>query len=87
MREDGVLERAVWIAPMNEVPHFAGGHVQALAQTSEKTRHEGETELAKSQRVDAIYRRINGWMAAPIRAEVAREKIPISYHCHPVIRG
>lgn len=21
MREDGVLERAVWVAPMNEVPH------------------------------------------------------------------
>lgn len=67
MREDGVLERAVWIAPMNEVPNFAGGRVAAL----KKTKSPAE--------VNAIYRRINGWMAAPIRAEIAREKIPISY--------
>jgi len=67
MRDDGVLERAVWIAPMNEVPHFAGGRVAAV----KKARHPAE--------VDAVYRRINGWMAAPIRAEIAGEKIPISY--------
>lgn len=79
MREDGVLERAVWIAPMNEVPHFAGRHVAALARAGEKTRNEGETQLTPAQRVDAIYRRVNGWMAAPIQAEVAREKIPLSY--------
>jgi hypothetical protein len=79
MREDGVLERAVWIAPMNEVPHFAGRHVLSLSKAVEHARNEGETQLTKAQEVDAIYRRINGWMAAPIRAEVAREKIPISY--------
>ena len=67
MREDGVLERAVWIAPMNEVPNFAGGRVAAL----KKTKNPAE--------VNAIYRRINGWMAAPIRVEVASENIPISY--------
>ena len=67
MREDGVLERAVWIAPMNEVPNFVSGRVAAV----KKATHPAE--------VDAIYRRINGWMAAPIRAEVASEKIPISY--------
>jgi hypothetical protein len=79
MREDGVLERAVWIAPMNEVPHFAGRHVAAVAKAGETARNEGETQLTKAQQVDAIYRRINGWMAAPIQAETAREKIPISY--------
>jgi Sugar-binding cellulase-like len=78
MREDGVLERAVWIAPMNEVPHFAGRHVAALGKVGEGARNEGETRLTKAQQVDGIYRRINGWMAAPIRAEVAREKIPLS---------
>jgi hypothetical protein len=67
MREDGVLERAVWIAPMNEVPNFAGGRVAAL----KKAKHPAE--------VNTIYRRVNGWMAAPIRAEIAAEKIPISY--------
>jgi len=79
MREDGVLERAVWVAPMNEVPHFAGRHVAALSQVGEGASNGGETQLTKAQRVDAIYRRINGWMVAPIRAEVAREKIPLSY--------
>lgn len=67
MREDGVLERAVWIAPMNEVPNFAGGRVATLKKTK------------NPEEVNAIYRRVNGWMAAPIRAEVASEKIPISY--------
>ena len=52
---------------MNEVPNFAGGHVAAV----KKATHPAEA--------DAIYRRINGWMAAPIRAEAASEKIPISY--------
>ena len=38
MREDGVLERAVWIAPMNEVPHFAGRHLASLANLRVKPR-------------------------------------------------
>ncbi|MGH7950776.1 MAG: cellulase-like family protein [Limisphaerales bacterium] len=67
MREDGVLESAVWIAPMNEVPNFVGGRVAAVKTAT----HPAE--------VNAIYRRVNGWMAAPIRAEIAGEKIPISY--------
>jgi hypothetical protein len=79
MREDGVLERAVWIAPMNEVSHFAGRHVLALNAAGEQARNEGETQLTKAQRADAIYRRVNGLMAAPIRAEITRDKIPISY--------
>ena len=79
MREDGVLERAVWIAPMNEVPHFAGGHLEALAGLRRQPANEGETALARNQQEDAIYRRINQWMAEPIRAETAREKTPLSY--------
>ncbi len=79
MRENGVLERAVWVAPMNEVPHFAGGRVAALAQAGQKAPNEAETHLTKARRVDAIYRRINGWMAAPILPEIARDHIPLSY--------
>lgn len=79
MREDGVLERAVWIAPMNEVPHFGGRHLAALAELRSQPQNEGETRLTKIAREDAIYRRINHWMAEPIKAEVAREKIPLSY--------
>jgi hypothetical protein len=79
MREDGVLERAVWIAPMNEVPHFAGGHLASLANLRVQPRHEGETQLNKNQQEDAVYRRINHWMGEAIKADVAREKIPLSY--------
>ena len=79
MREDGVLERAVWVAPMNEVPHFAGRHLSALAELQNLPQNEGETKLAQSRQVDAIYRRINHWMAEPIKAEIAREKIPLCY--------
>jgi hypothetical protein len=79
MREDGVLERAVWIAPMNEVPHFAGRYLTSLSELRSKPRNEGETELTKNRQEDEIYRRINHWMAEPLKAEVAREKIPISY--------
>ena len=79
LREDGVLERAVWIAPMNEVPHFAGGHLTALAKLRVQPKNEGETKLTKNQQEDAVYRRINHWMGEAIKAEVAREKIPLSY--------
>ena len=43
MREDGVLERAVWIAPMNEVPHFCGRSVATVDAIEHKPRNEGET--------------------------------------------
>jgi len=79
MREDGVLEHAVWIAPMNEVPHFAGGRLTALVKLRILPNDDKETKLAKSRQVDAVYRRINHWMAEPIKAEVARERIPLSY--------
>lgn len=79
MREDGVLERAVWIAPMNEVPHFGSRSLESIAALKKGARDEGETKLENAQREDAIYKRVNEWMAAPIRAEVSRERIPISY--------
>jgi hypothetical protein len=79
MREDGVLERAAWIAPMNEVPHFGSRSLESIAALKKGARNEGETQLENAQREDAIYRRVNEWMAAPIHAEVSRERIPISY--------
>ena len=79
MREDGVLERAVWIAPMNEVPHFGGRSVEAIYALEHKVRNEGETKFDSTAAVDAIYRRVNHYMAAPIKSEVGRDQIPISY--------
>lgn len=79
MREDGVLERAVWIAPMNEVPHFGSRGLESIVAVRKAVRDEGETRLENAQREDQIYKRVNEWMALPIRAEIARERIPISY--------
>lgn len=79
MREDGVLERAVWIAPMNEVPWVGSRLLASVAALKKGARNEGETRIEKAQQEDVIYKRVNQWLAAPIRAEVARERIPLSY--------
>jgi Sugar-binding cellulase-like len=79
MREDGVLERAVWIAPMNEVPHFCGRSVAAVDAIEHNPRNEGETKLETTAEVDAIYSRLNDYMGAAIKSEVAKEQIPLSY--------
>ena len=49
MRDDGVLERAVWIAPMNEVPHFAGGGIAAIRDLNKRPLKDGETAQDKAQ--------------------------------------
>jgi len=79
MREDGVLERAVWVAPMNEVPHFMGGGSASIRDLNKRPLNPGETAQEKAHAVDALYRRNNNWMGEPIKAEIAREKIPLSY--------
>jgi hypothetical protein len=79
MREDGVLERAVWIAPMNEVPHFGGRSVDSVIALQKNPKNEGEAKLEAAAELDAIYRRLNNYMGAPIKAEVAKDGIPLSY--------
>lgn len=79
MREDGVLERAVWVAPMNEVPHFAGRQMASVRKLRQQAPDEGGTVLERNEEEDKIFRRINHWMGAPIKAEIAREQIPLSY--------
>jgi hypothetical protein len=79
MREDGVLERAAWIAPMNEVPHFGGRSVDSVIALQKKPKNEGETKLEAASELDAIYRHLNDYMGTPIKAEVAKDGIPLSY--------
>ena len=78
MRDDGVLERAVWVAPLNEVP-WHGAHMPAVQKLSRQPIREGMTRLDKDRDLDALYRRINAALAAPIRAELAGDGIPLSY--------
>lgn len=79
MREDGALERAVWIAPMNEVPHFGSRGVEAVGRIEHQPRNEGETTLEATAELDTLYQRLNHSMGAPIHAEIAKDKIPLSY--------
>jgi hypothetical protein len=64
---------------MNEVPNFAGGNVESIrnlqnvAKTLAKPKRETEANL------DAIYQRINNHTGAPISAEIAKDRIPLSY--------
>lgn len=79
MREDGVLERAVWIAPMNEVPNFAGGSVESIRHLRNTAKNLTETKRETDAKLDSIYRQINNYMGAPISAEIAKDHIPLSY--------
>lgn len=78
MREDGVLEQAVWVAPMNEVPHFEG-HLDSVIAVKNRLKNDSITKSIAAAELDAIYRRINVSMGAPIKSEIAKDGIPLSY--------
>lgn len=80
MREEGILERAVWIAPMNEVPHYASRYLHSVRNAGKKNRNEGETVFeSKDEELAAIYKRINLWMGEAIKDEIRKDNIPLSY--------
>jgi hypothetical protein len=79
MREDGVLERAVWIAPMNEVPNFVQGSVASVIALRRKVTDGQATKAEISTELNALFRRINDYMGAPIKAEIAKDRIALSY--------
>ncbi|MDR0844812.1 MAG: hypothetical protein LBN71_06290 [Tannerella sp.] len=79
MREEGILERAVWVAPMNEVPHFASRSLESIRQINAQQLNEGEVQLDKNQRMNEIYKLFNLWMGEEIKDEISREGIPLSY--------
>ena len=78
LRDNGVLERAVWVAPLNEVP-WHGARAPVVRQLSREPVREGLTDLDKTRRLDAIYRRINDYLAAPILAAVMGDAVPLCY--------
>lgn len=79
MRDDGVLERAVWIAPMNEVPNFVQGSVASVIALRRKEPDSQETKAQAATELNALFRRINDYIGAPIQAEIAKDRIPLSY--------
>ena len=79
MREDGVLERAVWVAPMNEVPNFVQGSVASVIALRRKMPDSQATKAQAATELNAFFRRFNDYMGAPIKAEIAKDGIPLSY--------
>jgi hypothetical protein len=79
MREEGVLERAAWVSPMNEVPHFGSRSVQFFKNISAAGKNEGETKLETDTRINKKYRQINQWLGEAIKNEVAKDKVALCY--------
>jgi hypothetical protein len=79
MREEGVLERAVWVAPMNEVPHFASRSLESIRRITSANKKEGEVEIEKNNKVNERFKLINHWMGEEIKESIKKENIPLSY--------
>ena len=79
MREEGILERAAWVEPMNEVPHFCSQSLESIIQISGRARQEGEVELDKNQRLNERYKLINTWLGEALKEEISRDGIPLCY--------
>lgn len=80
MRDDGVLERAAWVAPLNEVPLFLGAMMRSVKVSDPEVRHEGQTHFrADLPELDAVFQRVNTWLGEDVKAEIARDGIPMAY--------
>jgi len=79
MRDAGVLERAVWVAPLNEVPHYCVGKLRSIINLRKKLNAEEPSKSELEQAMDQVYQRINHWMGAAVKAEIEKDNIPLSY--------
>jgi hypothetical protein len=79
MREAGILERAVWVAPMNEVPHYGTRNLRSILKLNERIRNEGETSFELNMEIDAVYKRMNHWLGEAIKEEIEKDCITLSY--------
>lgn len=79
MREEGILERAVWVAPMNEVPHFASRSLESIINIGKRNQNEGDLKLDKNQLVNERFKLINHWLGEEIKDEITKDGIPLSY--------
>jgi hypothetical protein len=80
MREDGVLERAVWVAPLNEVQIFLGNLLKRVRESSEVLQEIGDGEVRHARpEHNALYHQLNVWLGEAIKAEIQRDQIPLLY--------
>lgn len=80
MREDGVLERAVWVAPLNEVPIFLGNLTERIIGNNVPQVEVGDGEIRYlNEHHDAIFKELNTWLGEAIHDEIKGEGIPLLY--------
>jgi len=80
MRDDGVLERAVWVAPLNEVPLFLGSKLEKVKVSDTETRHEGMVDWKSDlPELDATFHDINHWLGEAVKEAIKEDGIPLSY--------
>lgn len=80
MREDGVLERAVWVAPLNEVPIFLGNLVQRIVGDNCPQTEVGDGEIHYlNEHHDGIFMELNTWLGEAVKAEIQTDGIPLLY--------
>ena len=76
MREDGVLERAVWVAPMNEVPNFVQGSVASVIALRRKMPDSQATKVQAATELNTFFRRFNDYMGAPDQGRNRQGRYP-----------
>ena len=79
MRDAGILERAVWIAPLNEVPHYGVSKLRSIINIRKKISESGQSNPDLERSMDEIYKNVNHWMGEAIKDEVKNDNIPLSY--------
>ncbi|MEM1211576.1 MAG: cellulase-like family protein [Planctomycetota bacterium] len=80
MRQDGVLERAVWVAPLNEVPIFLGNMIQRVRDSVPAQVEVGDGQIKHLlPEHDAIYMELNRWLGEAVRDEIAGDGVPLLY--------
>jgi hypothetical protein len=80
MRDDGVLDRAVWVAPLNEVPLFLGRKLECVRVSDPEQRHEGMTKWRSDlPELDKIFYNINLWLGESVKEVIEGDGIPLSY--------
>jgi len=79
MREEGILERAVWVAPLNEVPHVFVRKVRSIMDVMGKGNDDQTDRAGIAADVNALLKKYNHWMGEAIKEEIRKDGIPLSY--------
>lgn len=79
MRDAGILERAVWVAPMNEVPHFASRCLDSVRNAGQRNLNEGNVQMERNTYINERLKLVNHWIGEEVKEEISNEGIPLSY--------